>query len=433
MFCSIVQPVPSNTLAMFQPSTSRDPFLTRGGESDSDGEGRVGEEASDNDSDVGERAHVTNIREDQSLTPIIKSTVVEGVDANALMLERENQRFTCVEFSPDWSLAVTVTSDGTFSLWETTNEFVLVGSALFQQDQRVLKCIAFDPFNEEAVLLCFDSGEIFRIRHGELKTAFLPSSVRAPGIVHMQLVHRFEGRSERRFNHFTFSSNRKTMVCYNLDGEFAAIQFQEKSLPKSVILSKDFLLKKHPKIYISGQSILVTAIMKSSEDDELSGEQMETLFWPRLVFDHDEIKTSQVRLSGKGYLSNDGKYVLVSMLVTEHQSTCCQIDAYLAKDIKSSMYKEINPFVTRILKSASNHPHVECLDWSVMDFLNAEHGNTKPLIAIQQTDYAGVRLTFWDTNSNALIYEIDLTLIKVHKHFTQFFRAVLVTGSSNVL
>jgi len=203
------------------------------------------------------------------------------------------------------------------------------------------------------------------------------------------------------------------MVYYCLDGELAAVKFKEQGGPKKITLSKDFVLKQQPNIYISTQGILITSVMKSSEDRESTGEQTETLFWSNVHFGATRVESSPMRLRGKGYLSDDGQYMLTSLLANENESRCCKIEVHLIGDGELNMNMKSNLLGAKCLNFANNHPHLECLDLNEFNFLNANDGTTKPLIAIHQTSSVGSRLLFWDTNSYASVYEIDLTLNKV--------------------
>lgn len=256
-------------------------------------------------------------------------------------------------------------------------------------------------------------GEIFRTNPTGLATADAPGSSQDQGVFHMEPFYKCEGRADSRFAHFKFSFDRKIMVYYNFDGEFAAVQFQEQDGPKEITLTKEFILKQHPNIYVSKKSILISAVFQSSEDRELNGGKLETLVWPRLRFRDTTYHRKPIRLGGKGYLSNDEKYVLASILAIEHESRCCQIRVHLIDDTKSSTNMKHSPFASRILRFTSNHPHLECLDRKQFKSLHVDDGNIKPLIAIRQTNSVGTRLVFWDTSSDTFIYEIDLTLNKV--------------------
>lgn len=230
---------------------------------------------------------------------------------------------------------------------------------------------------------------------------------------HMDLVYQCEGRAESRFAHFKFSSDMKIMVYYNLDGIFAATLFHSRDEQYHIILSRDFIVRQDPKIYVCKQNVLITSVLQSSEDREPTGERIETLVLPELRFGGTEYRGKPFRFEGKGYLSDNGEYTLISVLATKPNSTCCQIEVYRTLDIRHSMPMKPPLFATRNLKFASNHPHLECLDRKKFNFLKRGHGNIKPLIAIHQTNSVGSRLIFWDFDSDALIYEVDLTLNKM--------------------
>lgn len=330
-------------------------------------------------------------------------SIMNGVPTFQLKPSGGSSKFACFGISSDGSRLAAVSGEGLVSLWDVTNKFTLMCTTSLGLRSRVANCLVFNPRNTSHILLSLNSGEAFQV-HLEDAIQNVHTSEQDIG---MKALFKQESLVRNVYHVTKLSADGSILIVVDNAGSHSAVQLTPNQVPLQLRLTGELAYEEKPFVQIEDRHVLI--VYQTRQGEAISDcKDTATVIWPDLNFNVVTHEQPGFALKGEACLAKGGDYVLNWRL---HESRRYKVYLYVTKEFQMTSMEEPKAIVEKKLGFLVGDLTAQVLDRGKFNFCSGEEA--LPLIAMHQKSSTGTRLVFWDTQSNELLHEIDLSFKKV--------------------